>query len=1531
MASKRRNMFHKNKTCLPQAIMSLLTLENFSFKEETTYHGDVFLRLGCDFKETASGRPQLVVSVSSRGFRNCTFSYRPTVVEGTAKCNFAKSNLRRNRRSMRHAGTQITKTKRSEGSVVLNVEEGDSTEITEDMLRPDLPDAIGNEASFKIVSPPEHGDIYVDEESSREFTRDQLEQENVVYVHGGEEIGQSAVYDRFTVATLGENGTIKKVTEFQVSIGPVDDDPPRLNVERSLEVSEGGRVVVDVLQLLDRDTGTEDIACRVVASPSFGHLEAPPGNSLGEGEFKWSLVESGLLIYVQSDHADGLEPKEDAFTVACHDPPDNTGLRPDNLALVPVIIRGTDDEPPRLVAPLLLVLPAGLQELPLARLRITDPDTPLDRVAFTVNRQPAMGKLVLKRDVTVGPVKQFKFGDLDSVFYQYEGGETGGTDDFLLGVYDGLQGSEATIEVEIEDITGRENEAPMMVINEGLEVSQGGTGLITSALLNVHSEDGEVVYVVRDVPLFGSLLLEDTLLQPGSNFTGNDLNEGRLSYVHADPTSSMDVFVFDASDGTGILANQNFFITIRGNGSYPVVTSKTPVLPRGGSLVLDSSLLSARDRNSEDSSSLEFHVMSQPKQGAFEWVDSLGGVQVFTQKDLADGKIRYVHYNSSSFSPPPEIVQFEVTDGHRSVFHSFTINFTREEEDTSIYPPTTIAATVVITSADVAHTTTSAVTTTSGYEDGEPIELVRNAPLTYLLGGAAVGATLTAQHLMALDPDHTTTTYVVRRPPQNGSILDKNTRQPLERFTQGMYPTVTLTCMRPATFQPELGNYDMLEVGPPSPFGVITPPPRYHLRHLREGVRLPRATSTTSYVDFTSRVSSQGYVFIEDHESHALDAFVFVVRASPDSRAPPRDGLANKSRGQGAVGMEIAWRPGLSKAPTGALDPSTAPRPIINPTRRRGPLFGRPFNYRTTSARYLALRDDINEETVFYLLDEGSNATGDSFLFDVIGRGKSLKGIKFSMKWSWVAFVEEFHTVPELPHEYNVKISRRGYIDNMAFVDVSVIGGNASSKYDYNIVLEQVQFSPGQNVVNFPVRIQNDNKFEGPEEVVIALEDSYFTVIEGPNVTKLIITDYDDEPKMNFKGSSYTINEKALQFSVPITREGDLSMKSTVTCNIHNGTAVGDNVDFFMNQSSSVVHFDEGVSENYCTVSIIDDDLLESDEYFFINLSHPTGSILGNIAQTRIVIQQDDNDSEEDYMMVHRKIFFPPNIDHHDIQVYIIDDLVNPKLEGQESFIMYLSNPINCIISDPSKIEVVIDDAMNDVPTVQFTSDEFHIQEIDEVLNAGLVRTGDLSAINTVICYTEEATANSDDYFERPENTQSSITFYPGETHKNCMVILKDDTHFERSERFTLKLKALNSSLKVGSQDSTNVIVTDSEDYDSVKFEKQFMFVSEPSNSNKVGHVKVPIVRNGDISTSLEVHVFTKDGTAKSGIDYLGKSRRLKFEPNNKSLIYDVQILHDELTEMREAFTVHLEMLGGVSDGDEKPQRATVFIYVRTL
>jgi Calx-beta domain/Carboxypeptidase regulatory-like domain len=103
------------------------------------------------------------------------------------------------------------------------------------------------------------------------------------------------------------------------------------------------------------------------------------------------------------------------------------------------------------------------------------------------------------------------------------------------------------------------------------------------------------------------------------------------------------------------------------------------------------------------------------------------------------------------------------------------------------------------------------------------------------------------------------------------------------------------------------------------------------------------------------------------------------------------------------------------------------------------------------------------------------------------------------------------------------------------------------------------------------------------------------------------------------------------------------------------------------------------------------------------------------------------------------------------------------------------------------------------------------------------------------------------------------------------------------------------------------------------------------SYSEGISTIPVPIVRTGDLSSTVTVDYATTDGTASAGIDYQPASGTVTFLPGESSKNVDIQIINDNLFESPETFVVTLGRPTGSNVFVVPPQSTTISIFDNDL
>jgi Cadherin-like/Bacterial pre-peptidase C-terminal domain/Bacterial Ig domain/Bacterial cadherin-like domain len=345
-------------------------------------------------------------------------------------------------------------------------------------------------------------------------------------------------------------------------------------------------------------------------------------------------------------------------------------------------------------------------------LLVTDVEQPPLQIIYNLSSLPTEGDLFVgTRQLTAG--NTFTQADINSgrLAYRQNGSEKP-TDNFSFSVTDGAGGfltpQTRTLSFSILNV----NDAPVLVTNTALTVSQGATSLISSALLQATDAEftspalqNGIIYSVSELPTNGTLSLNGVAKLTPFTLTQADLNApgGGINYQHNGTPTNSDRFTFTLSDGSAISNPFTYEIFVQ-RGGYTFAPSLVPVtlLPvsEGSTAVVSSSFLKVTDDDSP-AGFITYTLSSLPSQGALRLrgnVLSIG--QTFTQSDINNNQISYAHSGS-------EPSQTSTTD-------KFTFTFNDEGGRGSTTPSTFTFSLLEVNDLPTLVTTNPKITVTEG-------------------------------------------------------------------------------------------------------------------------------------------------------------------------------------------------------------------------------------------------------------------------------------------------------------------------------------------------------------------------------------------------------------------------------------------------------------------------------------------------------------------------------------------------------------------------------------------------------------------------------------------------------------------------------------------------------------------------------------------------------------------------------------------------------------------------------------------------
>ncbi|CAL8363343.1 unnamed protein product [Lota lota] len=1389
----------------------------------------------------------------------------------------------------------------------MDVLENGATEITTNVIQGSDVDTDDLQLTFIVEDPPAMGEVLVKGVPASRFTQADIINGLVVYAHTGGEIGLASLRDGFNLSLtdMSEEWTVggNRIDGVRVTVAilPVDNQAPEVDVGLQFSVIEGEKYSIgpQYLDADDNDTPSEDILCTIIVQPTAGYVEnispAPGSEKSRTGTavsaFTIRDVREGNIYFVQSIHK-GVEPIEDRFTFRCSD-----GIHFSETLFFPIVIIPTNDEKPEIFTREIVVMEGMNVIIDTSILNGADADIPPEDLTFTIYKPPKHGAILNQLSTGSVLVSNFtleQIREASSIIYEHDDSETA-EDSFEVILTDGKYSVEKTVLVLIIAV---DDETPRMVINDGLEVEIGESKEINNKLLkatDLDSDDSTLTYIIRFGP--GQGLLQRTTppgglenITLGMNFTQAEVDKGSIVYTHNGQEGVRDLVKFDVTDGMNPLIDRYFYITI---GSidmvFPDVISKGVSLKEGGRVTLTTDLLSTTDLNSPDEY-LVFTITRAPVRGHLECTDTPGmPIVSFTQLQLAGSKIYYLH--TSDDEVKMDSFEFEVTDGFNPVFRTFRVSI-----------------------IDV--------------DNKKPVLTINN-----LLVTEGQSKLITPFELNVEDQDtaEAMLKFTVTQLPVHGKLL-YNQSTPVTGFTKQDLNENLITYKHDGDESPEDSFSFTITDGTHSDFYVL-PNTVFETRRpqtmkiaivpLDNGV--PQivvnkgaptlAIVSTGHLGYTL---SSKVLKAEDLDSDPASVLFHITTQ------PMHGDIINLGRGNDSIST-------FSQANIDDLQ-------VCYVLHNQEDVTSDHFLFsvqddggnRLTGQRFRLDWAWISLEKEYYVVDED-----DSFLELVLRRRGYLGETSFIGIGTQDGSAErdqDFKGKPQKQVQFNPG-------QTSATWRVRIL---ADGKYEQSETFQILLSDPVMGALEFPfaatVEILDPN-----DESTVFLPDQSYAVEE--DVGELFI------PVHRSGDASQEL------MVVCYTQQGSAS--GTVPAGVLSYS------DYISRpeEHASVLRFEKGEREQRCRVVVIDDSLYEAEESFNVTLSLPMGGRLGgHYPSARVTILEDladapvfyfgeveyhvdesdghvlvkvwrmgtdlsktatvtvrsrkaDTVSAEagiDYVGISRNLDFAPGVSMQTFRVTVLDDLGRPELEGVEKFELVLRMPVQGILGEPAKATVFINDSVSDLPKVQFREPVYTGKESDGRILATMYRSGDIRHQSTVRCYTRQGSAQvADDFDERPNTDASVITFLPGEAEKECVLTLVDDTLYEEEEELRLVLGAPKSEslfgASVGSLSETLIRITDTADKPIIRFAETKFSLSEPKEAGSTALVRIPLVRLGDSSKVSLVRVHTKDGSAVSGEDYNPISQDVEFKQGDKEHTVEVEVLHDGVREMREAFTVHLK------------------------
>jgi uncharacterized delta-60 repeat protein len=206
------------------------------------------------------------------------------------------------------------------------------------------------------------------------------------------------------------------------------------------------------------------------------------------------------------------------------------------------------------------------------------------------------------------------------------------------------------------------------------------------------------------------------------------------------------------------------------------------------------------------------------------------------------------------------------------------------------------------------------------------------------------------------------------------------------------------------------------------------------------------------------------------------------------------------------------------------------------------------------------------------------------------------RGVGFSSSALWV---------PENHPQPVIQLQRGGdLVATECLFVITNIDGTATDGIDYSLGARTFTFAAGQSNLNVPVFILNDILREEQEHFQLQIVDNPFGC-PGGSLGAVTIFIMDNDPGVEFVQASYAAVETNSVVTVHLQRFGDAMGDFTVDVVVGGSATPG--ADFIL--PTNRLHFASGQTNLALILPLLDDPLVESDEFVDLYLTNATGGV----------------------------------------------------------------------------------------------------------------------------------------------------------------------------------------------------------------------------------------------------------------------------------------------------------------------------------
>lgn len=488
---------------------------------------------------------------------------------------------------------------------------------------------------------------------------------------------------------------------------------------------------------------------------------------------------------------------------------------------------------------------------------------------------------------------------------------------------------------------------------------------------------------------------------------------------------------------------------------------------------------------------------------------------------------------------------------------------------------------------------------------------------------------------------------------------------------------------------------------------------------------------------------------------------------------------------------------------------------------------------------------------------------------------------------------------------------------------------------DYLLSSGTLTFDPGEVTKTIQVSIVDSDNVELTETLQVQLTNlqaADHLVSLSDSIGEISILD-DDQATLSIDDITVNEDDGTAQLTVSLDQVVDSLVQVDFVTADQTAVAVTDYL-----QTSGTLTFNSGETTKTITVNLVDNDQLEADETFLVNLLNLQSEGLAiSLAdsQAKVTIHDDDQAtlsiddltvdedagtvnltvsldhpvpgaitvdfetlngtalSTADYTATSGTLTFDPGQTTQTITLEILNDDLN---EAAESFFVNLTNlqangyQVN-LVDAQSEITIISDEyaslSINDVTVSEDSGMATLTVSLDQPLDSSV----------SVNFATANSTANSVYHYE---STSGTITFNPGEQSQTISIPIIDSDWVERDRFFYVNLSEIQGT-------GSRVDFADSQGRVTILEDDQAVFsVDDVIVDEDVGYATVTISLSAAVKTDINLYFNTTDQTAIESQDYVNRSGVMLVPFNERIHTYRIPIIDTDQVENDETFFFNL-------------------------